>query len=139
MELTYTLKEIEKTAEILIENFTSNVILFHAPMGAGKTTLIKSICKKLGVHEEITSPTFSLVNEYEGALKDVMHFDLYRIEDSDQLYDIGFDDYLEKDAYQFIEWPEFAIPYLNNYQIITIEIIDLNTRKLILSKDMSQK
>lgn len=132
MELTYTINQIDQVAELLIDKFQSKVILFNAPMGAGKTTLIKSICKKLGVKEEITSPTFSLVNEYKGEVKDVMHFDLYRLENSEQLYDIGFEDYLEKEAYQFIEWPEYAKLFLDQYQTVEIEIVDFETRKLNL-------
>lgn len=133
MELTYTLDEIDQIAELLIQNFESKVILFNAPMGAGKTTLIKSICKQLGVQEEITSPTFSLVNEYEGESIDVMHFDLYRIESKDQLFDIGFEDYLDKKAFLFIEWPEHAVSFLSDYQDISIDIIDMKVRKLTLS------
>lgn len=132
MEITYNLSEIDAVAEQLLNHVQSKVILFDAPMGAGKTTLIKAICKQLGVIDAITSPTFSLVNEYKGVQTDVMHFDLYRIEHSEQLYDIGFEDYLIKNAFQLIEWPEFSKPFLSEYQEVSIEIIDSNTRKLSL-------
>jgi tRNA threonylcarbamoyladenosine biosynthesis protein TsaE len=134
MEITYTLNEIDTVAKKLLENLESKVILFNAPMGAGKTTLIKSICKQLGVVNEVTSPTFSLVNEYKGTFTDVIHFDLYRLETYDQLIEIGIDYYLEKDAFCLIEWPELSISFLSDYQYIKIEILDLDTRKLILKK-----
>lgn len=133
MELTYTLNEIDQVADRLIKEFKSDVILFNASMGSGKTTLIKAICKRLGVVQEITSPTFSLVNEYEGNSKTVFHFDLYRIENDDQLFDIGFEDYLDNDAYLFIEWPKRALSYLTDFQTIDIKILDQSTRTLKLT------
>jgi tRNA threonylcarbamoyladenosine biosynthesis protein TsaE len=134
MEISYTLNEIDTVAKKLLENLESKLILFNAPMGAGKTTLIKSICKQLGVVNEVTSPTFSLVNEYKGAFTDVIHFDLYRLETYDQLIEIGIDYYLDKNAFYLIEWPELLIPFLSDYQYIKIKITGLNTRKLILEK-----
>jgi tRNA threonylcarbamoyladenosine biosynthesis protein TsaE len=134
MEITYTLNEIDTVAKKLLENLESKVVLFHAPMGAGKTTLIKSLCKQLGVEDEVSSPTFSLVNEYKGTSTDIIHFDLYRLETNDQLMDIGFDYYLEKDAFCLIEWPELSISFLSDYQYIKIEILGLQTRNLILEK-----
>ena len=134
MEITYTLNEIDTVAKKLLEKLESKIILFNAPMGAGKTTLIKSICKQLGVENEVTSPTFSLVNEYKGTFTDVIHFDLYRLETYDQLIDIGIDYYLEKDAFCLIEWPELSISFLSDYQYIKIEILGLDARKLILEK-----
>jgi tRNA threonylcarbamoyladenosine biosynthesis protein TsaE len=134
MEISYTLNEIDTVAKKLLENLESKLILFNAPMGAGKTTLIKSICKQLGVVNEVTSPTFSLVNEYKGTFTDVIHFDLYRLETNDQLIEIGIDYYLDKNAFYLIEWPELLIPFLSDYQYIKIKITGLNTRKLILEK-----
>ena len=78
-------------------------------MGAGKTTFIKEVCRQLNVKEVVTSPTFSLVNEY--TLPDnnkVYHFDFYRIKKEEELYDMGYEDYVYSDAYCFIEWPEKA-------------------------------
>lgn len=76
-------------------------------MGVGKTTLIKEICKQLGVIDNISSPTFSLVNEYENTAEEkVYHFDFYRIEDENEAFDIGFEDYLAKNTWCLIEWPE---------------------------------
>ena len=88
--------------------------LLSGDMGSGKTTFIKSICQELGVKESISSPTFSLVNEYEtekGA--SVFHFDLYRVNGAEELYDLGFEEYLEKVCYVFIEWPKIAKPFFS--------------------------
>lgn len=133
MEISYHIKDIDATAQQLLQHLESKVILFNAPMGAGKTTLIAAICKQLGIASKISSPTFSIVNEYKGKDHEVMHFDLYRLENQDQLYDLGFEDYLIKNAFLFIEWPSFATPYLNDYQELTIEIIDTEERFLRLS------
>jgi tRNA threonylcarbamoyladenosine biosynthesis protein TsaE len=132
MEIIYTLNEIDHIAQLILDKSKSKVLLFSALMGSGKTTLIKSICRQLGVKEEITSPTFSIVNEYKGSLNDVFHFDLYRVDTKDNLHDIGFEDYLDKDAYCLIEWPELSIPFLADYQLVEIKIVDIRTRKLIL-------
>jgi tRNA threonylcarbamoyladenosine biosynthesis protein TsaE len=132
MEIIYTLNEIDHIAQLILDKSKSKVLLFSALMGSGKTTVIKSICRQLGVKEEITSPTFSIVNEYKGSLNDVFHFDLYRVDTKDNLHDIGFEDYLDKDAYCLIEWPELSIPFLADYQLVEIKIVDIRTRKLIL-------
>lgn len=96
------------------------VFLFDAPMGAGKTTFIKSLCSYLGVSDTMSSPTYSIVNEYDTKSNfKVYHFDLYRLKSSDELFEIGFEDYLNSNNYLFIEWPELAIPFLDsNLRII---------------------
>jgi len=132
MEFTYTLDTIEQAAQMVLEHTSSKTVLFDAPMGAGKTTLIKSICKKLGVTDEITSPTFSLVNEYIAPNTEVFHFDLYRIENIDQLFNIGIEHYLEKDAFHLVEWPEHLPHFTSTYQTVKIYIIDKKTRKIVL-------
>ena len=77
-------------------------------MGAGKTTLIKQLCTHLGIKDEVSSPTFSLVNEYESSMGLVYHFDLYRIRSEEELYDIGYEDYFFSGYLCLIEWPEMA-------------------------------
>ncbi|MGI6574249.1 MAG: tRNA (adenosine(37)-N6)-threonylcarbamoyltransferase complex ATPase subunit type 1 TsaE [Fermentimonas sp.] len=89
------------------------VFAFYGNMGVGKTTLIKAICKELGVNEAVTSPTFAIVNEYrlpDGA--PVYHFDCYRVEKLEELFDLGFEEYVYSDALCFIEWPELVEPIL---------------------------
>jgi tRNA threonylcarbamoyladenosine biosynthesis protein TsaE len=99
------------------------VFLFDAPMGAGKTTFIKSICNYLGVLDTMSSPTYSIVNEYitSNGFK-VYHFDLYRLKSVEELFDIGFEEYLYSGNYVFIEWPEFAKPFLDSNMNIIIKI-----------------
>ncbi|MCR4583761.1 MAG: tRNA (adenosine(37)-N6)-threonylcarbamoyltransferase complex ATPase subunit type 1 TsaE [Prevotella sp.] len=81
----------------------SKVFAFYGKMGAGKTTFIKAICEELGVKDVITSPTFAIVNEYDGP---IYHFDFYRIKKIEEVYDMGYEDYFYSGAPCFIEWPE---------------------------------
>lgn len=92
----------------LLESFPDKKIFaFYGEMGVGKTTLITAICKELGVTDGISSPTFSLVNEYTSAKGEkIFHFDFYRIKSISEAYDMGYEDYFYADAYCFIEWPE---------------------------------
>lgn len=112
----------------------NKVVLFYGEMGAGKTTLIKEICKQLGVTDSMSSPTFALVNEYQ--TKDngtVYHFDLYRIKNTEECLDIGMEEYVYSGNYCFIEWPETAVPLLPpNYCSLHIKTEKDNTRSIIL-------
>ncbi|MDD2386238.1 MAG: tRNA (adenosine(37)-N6)-threonylcarbamoyltransferase complex ATPase subunit type 1 TsaE [Bacteroidales bacterium] len=90
-------------------NFQNNIFAFYGDMGAGKTTFIKAICKELGVKDEVTSPSFAIVNEHKTKSNTIIyHFDLYRIEKLPELLDIGFEEYINSDAIIFIEWPQIA-------------------------------
>jgi len=102
-----TLDEIPAVAkEILKLHVDKRVFLFNGNMGAGKTTLIKELCTQLGVKDRISSPTFSIVNEYQGNKSLVYHFDFYRLEDVSEAYDMGAEEYFFSGNYCFIEWPE---------------------------------
>ena len=102
-----SLDELPEVAkEILKLHVDKKVFLFNGNMGAGKTTLIKELCYQLGVKDSITSPTFSLVNEYQGSESPVYHFDFYRLENVTEAYDMGAEEYFFSDNYCFIEWPE---------------------------------
>ena len=103
-------------------------------MGAGKTTLIKSLCVELGCNDVITSPTFSIVNEYAGPNK-IYHFDFYRLKNQNEALDIGCEEYFYSGSYCFIEWPE-KIPDLlpDNYVRVTIEQQADNLRKITVDK-----
>lgn len=99
------LKEVAKT--LIEEAGNSRLFAFYGDMGVGKTTFILEILKVLGVVDKGSSPTYSLVNEYRtGEGKPVYHFDFYRIEDVEEVYDIGYEDYFFSGSYCFIEWPE---------------------------------
>ena len=98
------------------------VFLFDAPMGSGKTTFIKSLCSFLGVSDTMSSPTYSIVNEYDtNNTYKIFHFDLYRIKSSEELFELGFEDYLNSNHFLIIEWPDLAIPYLDSYLRIIIQ------------------
>ncbi|WP_340073801.1 tRNA (adenosine(37)-N6)-threonylcarbamoyltransferase complex ATPase subunit type 1 TsaE [Leptobacterium sp. I13] len=111
MTITYKLEDIDTIAKKILAYCSGKVFLFYGDMGVGKTTLIKSMAKQLGVTHPMSSPSFSLVNEYLTNDVRIYHFDMYRINNENEALDIGFEAYLEKDGYLFIEWPE-KIPNL---------------------------
>jgi len=134
MEITFSLDEINQTAEKILGENPSKIILFNGEMGAGKTTLIKAISKKLGVKNTTGSPTFSLVNEYEadhGTL--IYHFDVYRLKNEAEAYDMGIDEYLYSGEWCFIEWAE-KIPSLipQQHSVITIKTLADGNRHITL-------
>lgn len=110
MEITIqSLDLIHKAAQEFIKNMgTKKIYAFYGNMGAGKTTFIKAICQELGVEDIITSPTFSLVNEYTSNKlnEPIYHFDFYRIKKIEEVYDMGYEDYFYSGHLCFLEWPE---------------------------------
>ncbi|AXT55011.1 tRNA (adenosine(37)-N6)-threonylcarbamoyltransferase complex ATPase subunit type 1 TsaE [Aquimarina sp. AD1] len=133
MKITYTLDELSQTAQHIITHSKHKTLLFDAEMGVGKTTLIKEICKQLGVRDTISSPTYSLVNEYQGEENTIYHFDFYRIQDEEEAYDIGFEEYLDTNAWVFIEWPEKISNLLPENSVkIKIELLNDGKRVLFL-------
>lgn len=94
-------------AAIIERSGKSGVVAFFGPMGAGKTTLIREICRQLGVPDAVASPTFALVNQYDTAEGDpVFHFDFYRIDDLHEAYDLGYEEYFYSGELCLVEWPE---------------------------------
>ena len=132
MELTYTLQQIEQTAQAVVNTMKNNQLFaFYGQMGAGKTTLIKAICQQLGVQEEVNSPTFAIVNEYKGTHQTIYHFDFYRINHPEEALDFGLYDYFDSGNPCLMEWPECIEPLLPDDTIkIEITVIDNNTRKI---------
>ncbi|WP_339658574.1 tRNA (adenosine(37)-N6)-threonylcarbamoyltransferase complex ATPase subunit type 1 TsaE [uncultured Polaribacter sp.] len=107
MNKNYSLENLSEVASEVIASVENKTLLFYGQMGVGKTTLIKEICKQLGVLDTISSPTFSLVNEYQTSKKEkVFHFDFYRITDEEEALDMGIEDYLYNNDWCLIEWPE---------------------------------
>ncbi len=122
--------EINSISKKICMKLNNQVVLFKGPMGSGKTTLIKSICKHLDFKCNILSPTFSLVNTYENKKNDIIyHFDLYRIKNLEEALDIGIEEYLDSGNKCFIEWPEIITELLNfKHTIIELNMIDYNKR-----------
>ena len=135
MNINFSLDQLEDVAQKIIAEKPNKVILFHGEMGFGKTTLIKQLCKSLGVTEATSSPTFSLVNEYQTIdNQTVYHFDFYRLNKETEAMDMGIDDYLYSGNWCFIEWAE-NIPNLipEAHSIITIQLLADGNRLLELS------
>jgi tRNA threonylcarbamoyladenosine biosynthesis protein TsaE len=135
MNVTFSLDQLEEVAQKIIADNPNKVILFHGDMGVGKTTLIKQLCKTLGVTDATSSPTISLVNEYQTNVNQtVYHFDFYRLNDETEAMDMGIDDYLYSGNWCFIEWAE-KIPNLipEAHSIITFELLADGKRSLELS------
>lgn len=107
MNKNYSLENLSEVASKLISSVGNRNLLFYGQMGVGKTTLIKEICQQLGVLDPISSPTFSLVNEYQTSKnKKVFHFDFYRIEAEEEAFDLGIEEYFDTGAWCLVEWPE---------------------------------
>jgi tRNA threonylcarbamoyladenosine biosynthesis protein TsaE len=128
--------ELDEAARQLIAfSGGEKIFLFYGDMGAGKTTLIKSLCKRLGADENITSPTFSIVNEYEGNGTRIFHFDFYRLKNQDEALDMGYEEYFYSGNYCFIEWPEKIAGLLPPHYIrIDIQVLDSDQRLLTFAK-----
>lgn len=135
MEFIFSLDEIEDAARELIAEKPNKVILFHGEMGAGKTTFIKQLVKELGVTEATSSPTFSLVNEYQTVDNQIVyHFDFYRLKTETEALDMGVEEYLYSGNWCFIEWAE-QIPNLipEMHSVITIQALPNGKRLLKLN------
>ena len=139
MEQTWIIDNVEALPEIaraiLHAISPKKNIAFYGQMGAGKTTTIKALCSALGVTETTSSPTFSIVNTYIGN-STIFHFDLFRIQKTEELEGIGFLEYLETNNYVFIEWPELVEEILDEYDFARIKITSLNanSRQLQLTR-----
>jgi tRNA threonylcarbamoyladenosine biosynthesis protein TsaE len=107
MNKNYSLQNLSSIAAEIISSVKNKTLLFYGEMGVGKTTLIKEICQQLGILDNISSPTFSLVNEYQTSKEEkVFHFDFYRIEEEEEALDIGIEEYFDSNAWCLVEWPE---------------------------------
>lgn len=134
---SYTLADLPNVAKEMLTSLQEapRVWLFRGQMGAGKTTLSKELLKQIGIDENVQSPTFSLVNEYQTKSGEIVyHFDLYRLKNIQEALAIGIEEYLDSGNYCFIEWPEQAeelwdFPHVN----LEIEAINETQRKLTLS------
>lgn len=107
MDKNFSLGDLSSIAGEIISSVKNKTILFYGEMGVGKTTLIKEICQQLGILDNISSPTFSLVNEYQTSKEErVFHFDFYRIEEEEEALDMGIEEYFDTNTWCLVEWPE---------------------------------
>ena len=129
------LADLKLIAENLIRHFPENrIFAFYGKMGAGKTTFIQSVCRVLGSDDNITSPTFALINEYDSVSGLIYHFDFYRIKNMEEAFDFGYEDYLFSGSYCLIEWPELIEPLLPE-NIVKVSIVaDENGTRLITAQ-----
>lgn len=113
----------------------NKIVTFYGEMGAGKTTLIRALCSELGVTDVVSSPTYSLVNEYISSTGvKICHFDFYRIDSIDEVYDMGYEEYFESGAYCFIEWPERIADLLPKDAVkLQLSVNKNNVRQLTIS------
>ena len=96
----------EVAAAVIERSKSRKVVAFYGEMGAGKTTLIREICRQKGVQDSVTSPTFAIVNHYRNDSEDIFHFDFYRIDNPAEAFDLGYEEYFESGSLCLVEWPE---------------------------------
>jgi tRNA threonylcarbamoyladenosine biosynthesis protein TsaE len=138
LEKVFDIQSIDEVAYDLVKNAQTKTILFNGDMGAGKTTLISALVKALGGTTEVSSPTFSIVNEYHVKNDKVYHFDFYRINDLHEALDIGIEDYFYSDHWIFIEWPDKIaeiLPDKADVSYIKVNKDGSRTIKLNVSED----
>jgi tRNA threonylcarbamoyladenosine biosynthesis protein TsaE len=133
----YGLENIDLASKLIVDHIKNyNIFLLEGDLGSGKTTLIKNILRNIGILENINSPTFSIVNNYIQDDLEVYHFDLYRVKNVDELYTIGFYEYLESRKLCFIEWPQRILKNFDyKHLYIKINTLENNERELHISKN----
>ena len=133
MSTSFTIQdeyELDKIAHFILSSTSYSKFLIKGEMGAGKTTFIKKLCKYLEVQDVVTSPTFSIVNEYMSKFGTIYHFDFYRIETLQEVFDLGYERYFYSANYCFVEWPEKISNLITN-DFIEIEILCKNSERII--------
>lgn len=128
-----SLDELNKVAEAVIESLNGRtVVALDAPMGAGKTTLVSRIAEYLGSEDDVTSPTFAIVNQYEGT-RTIYHFDMYRIDKIEEALDFGSEEYLSSGELCLVEWPEKIEGLLpEDTMVVKIEILSDTARRFVI-------
>jgi tRNA threonylcarbamoyladenosine biosynthesis protein TsaE len=133
LELIYKLSELKKASNFVLKNVNHDIILMTGEVGTGKTTLIKEYCKLIGVEETVNSPTYTLINEYQNKRGKIVHMDLYRVKDINEINELGLFEYLENNIV-IIEWPEIILKMIDiKYSMINITFINEKERKLSIN------
>ena len=129
--ITHSPEETEAIGEKLAQQLKPGTILaYRGDLGAGKTAFTRGLARGLGFREQVTSPTYTIVNEYLGGFMPLFHFDMYRLHSSDDLFDIGWDDYLERGGICAVEWSENVEDALEEPITVTIEKLGENSRRI---------
>lgn len=130
---TYSPAETEQLGEKLASQLTAGTVLaLRGDLGAGKTAFTRGLARGLGYAGAVTSPTFTIVNEYEGGRLPLFHFDLYRLSSADELWDIGWEDYLDRGGVCAVEWSERAEELLENAVSVTLQRLDDTARQITI-------
>lgn len=128
-------EETEALGERLAKILTPGTILaYRGDLGAGKTAFTRGLARGLGCREQVTSPTYTIVNEYLGGRLPLFHFDMYRLRSSDDLFDIGWDDYLDRGGICAVEWSENVADAMEDPITVTIEKISENSRRITIER-----
>jgi len=132
--ITNSPEETEKVGAALAQVlWPGAVIAYRGDLGAGKTAFTRGLARGLGYAEPVTSPTYTIVNEYLGGRLPLFHFDMYRLDSSDDLWDIGWEDYLDRGGVCAVEWSENVADAMENAILVTIEKTGPEARKIIIA------
>ncbi len=130
-KIIYGLNDIEKTTDWIIGKMEHKILFLNGPIGSGKTTLIKNLCRQFGVKELVNSPTFSILNQYNYNDKKIFHFDFYRINNLKEIIEIGIHDYIDSQSICFIEWGDLIIDRIKtSNHIINISVLSDTEREI---------
>ena len=133
--ITNSPEETEALGERLAKILTPGTILaYRGDLGAGKTAFTRGLARGLDCREQVTSPTYTIVNEYLGGRLPLFHFDMYRLHSSDDLFDIGWDDYLDRNGVCAVEWSENVADAMEDPITVTIEKIGENARQITIER-----
>ena len=131
--ITHSPEETEKIGEALAKSLQPGTILaYRGDLGMGKTAFTRGLARGLGCKETVTSPTYTIVNEYLGGRLPLFHFDMYRLASSDDLWDIGWEDYLDREGVCAVEWSENVADAMENAVTVTIEKLGETTRRITI-------
>ena len=132
--LTNSPEETEKLGEKLAKQLKPGTVLaYRGDLGAGKTAFTRGLARGLGYTEPVTSPTYTIVNEYLGGRMPLFHFDMYRLSSADDLFDIGWEDYLDRGGVCAVEWSENVTEAMAGAVSVTIDVLGENTRRITIS------